>query len=93
MTLDRVHPRAEADGHLDQSKQQTEFGPWLTSRECLLYIPCASLNAFYQWKKRHGIVARGNGSVAKRDLDRILRRRSARGRHPNSLRNLRSRVV
>jgi hypothetical protein len=63
-------------------------GPWFTSRQAMRYIPCASLHAWYNWRRRHGIVARSNGSVAKADLDRELRKRSRRGRHPNSLANL-----
>lgn len=68
-------------------------GPWFNSRQAMAYIPCASLDAFYHWRKRYGLIARGNGSVAKADIDRILRRRSHRGRHPNSLANLRKRAL
>jgi hypothetical protein len=49
-------------------------GPWFNSRTAMAYVPCKSLNAWYQWRKRHGIVARSNGSVAKADLDKALKR-------------------
>lgn len=70
----------------------TFAGPWFSSREAMAYIPCKSLNAFYQWCRAHGIVRRANGSIAKRDIDRELDPRNRRrGRHPNSIANLRAR--
>jgi len=50
-------------------------GPWFDSRTAQLYVCSKSLKAWYIWRKRHGIIARANGSVAKADLDRELRRR------------------
>jgi hypothetical protein len=66
-------------------------GPWFGAAEAAAYIPCRSLNAFYVWCHRHGIVRRANGSVAKADLDRVLspRRRTVRRMAPASLANLR----
>lgn len=69
-------------------------GPWFTAKTAAAYIPCKTVRAWYDWRKRHGIVARANGTVAKADLDRELRRTSGRalnGRHPHSLANLQKR--
>lgn len=67
-------------------------GPWFSSREAAAYIPCKSLNAFYQWCHRWGVKRRANGSVHKADLDRVLNRRRARRQMaPASLANLRKR--
>jgi hypothetical protein len=67
-------------------------GPWFSSREAQLYVCCKTLNAWYAWRHRHGVIARANGSVAKADLDRILSRRKPRRiMHPASLANLRKR--
>jgi hypothetical protein len=68
-------------------------GPWFDSKTAAAYVPCKTVKAWYEWRKRHGIVARANGSVAKADLDRVLRlgkRKHTGGaaRHPNSLANL-----
>lgn len=88
--LKPVQPIAvRGDDLRERADQDDELrGPWFTSRQAMRYIPCASLNAWYHWRKNHGIVARSNGSVAKADLDRELRKRSRRGRHPHSLANL-----
>jgi len=71
-------------------------GPWFNARTAAAYIPCLtkdgtgiSMKAWLVWKRRHGIIPRKNGSVAKRDLDRILARRKPRRQmHPASLANL-----
>lgn len=64
-------------------------GPWFSSREAQRYVPCKTLSAWYRWRRRHGIIARANGSVAKADLDRVLRaRKPKRVMHPASLANL-----
>lgn len=70
-------------------------GPWFDAKTAAAYVPCTdrhgqvSLNAWYSWRRRHGILARNNGSVLKRDLDRELKRRKPRRRmHPASLANL-----
>lgn len=77
------------------SKREPEFtfhGPWFTNAEGAAYVPCKSVKAFYEWKRRHHIVSRSNGSVAKRDLDRVLNRpRKTRVMSPASLANLRQR--
>jgi len=67
-------------------------GPWFTSREAAAYIPCKSLIAYYAWRRRHGIVPRANGSVAKADLDRALdaRRKPRRKMAAASLANLKN---
>lgn len=67
-------------------------GPWFTCKQAAAYIPCKTVKAFYEWRKRHGLIARANGTVAKADIDRILRRRKPRRlMHPRSLANLQRR--
>lgn len=86
------------------AEQPFDFrGPWFDTLTAAAYIPCLdrrtrrpSRRAFYEWRRRHGIIARRNGSVAKADLDRVLNRHrragaGGRGHHVNSLRNLRKR--
>ncbi len=68
-------------------------GPWFDAKTAALYVPCKTVKAWYQWRDRHGIVKRANGSVAKADLDRALKltrtpRRGGSVRHPHSLANL-----
>jgi hypothetical protein len=66
-------------------------GPWFTSREAQAYVCCKTLGSWYVWRKRHGIVRRSNGTVAKADLDRALRyRKKPRVMAPASLANLRN---
>ncbi len=73
-------------------REQLEFtfkGPWFSSREAQLYVTCKSLKSWYEWRRKHGIVPRNNGSVAKADLDRALRLRTPRRvMHAASLANL-----
>jgi len=65
-------------------------GPWFNAKTAAAYVPCKTVKAWYAWRRRHGIIARANGSVAKADLDRVLRRRKPRRlMHPASLANLR----
>ncbi len=65
-------------------------GPWFDATTAAAYVPCKTVKAWYAWRRRHGIIARNNGSVAKADLDRVLRRRKPRRvMHPASLANLR----
>jgi hypothetical protein len=67
-------------------------GPWFDAKTAAAYVPCKTLKAWYAWRRRHGIIARNNGSVLKRDLDRELRRRKPRRvMHPASLANLQKR--
>jgi hypothetical protein len=71
-------------------------GPWFDSKTASEYVCCKNVRAFYSWAKRHHIIRRSNGSVAKADLDRALkarRRITRRGRHPNSLANLKPRMA
>lgn len=66
---------------LDGSRRSPEFtfrGPWFSAAEAAAYVPCKTVKAWYEWRRRHGIVPRANGSVAKADLDRVLRRRKVR---------------
>jgi hypothetical protein len=68
-------------------------GPWFSAKEAQLYIPCKSINAWYAWRSRHGVIPRANGSVAKADLDRILtKRKPKRVMAQASLDNLRKRA-
>ncbi len=75
----------------DQSDHEFDFrGIWLTSRQAQRFVGCRSLKSWYEWRRRHGILPRNNGTVWKSDLDRELRRRKPRRvMHPNSLANLR----
>jgi hypothetical protein len=82
-------PQAFA-GDLHGSDRGAQF--WLTSREAAAYVGSASVKAFYDWRRRHGVVALGNGRVSRRDLDKALA--VPRKRHqmsPVSLANLRRR--
>jgi hypothetical protein len=63
--------------------------PWLSNKEAAEYVRCASVKAFYEWRKRHGIVTVGRRLVAKADLDRALAvRRPRKPMAAASLRNL-----
>ena len=77
---------AHAAGQRDE-----HFGIWLRSDEAQRYVGCRSIKGWYEWRRRHGIVARGNGTVSRLDLDQALRRpRKSSVMHPASLSNLRS---
>jgi hypothetical protein len=68
------------------------FGVWLSMRDLMRFLPARSVDAARQWVRRHGVVRRGNGSVARRDVERALARQARKPRrvmHPNSLKNLR----
>lgn len=70
-------------------------GPWFDAKTAAAYT-CKTMKGWYVWRIRHGIVARANGSVAKADIDRELKklRRPYGGggaRNPNSLANLHKR--
>jgi len=72
--------------------EQPEFtfrGPWFTAKEARAYTCCKTMGAWYVWRKRHGIVRRSNGTVAKADLDRALKCVTKWKMAPASLRNLR----
>jgi len=65
-------------------------GPWFDAKTAAAYVPCKTVKAWYVWRRRHGIIARANGSVMKKDLDRELNRRKRRRvMHAASLANLR----
>jgi len=84
------HASVQPQSHI--TDRPRTFGAVLTTRDCIEFIPCKSLDAVYHWLKRHGIVRRGNGSVYKQDIQRELdrmKRRAGRGSHPNSRANLR----
>jgi hypothetical protein len=67
-------------------------GPWFNAKTAAAYVPCKTVQAWYAWRRRHGIVPRRNGSVAKADLDRALSVKTPpRRMHPRSLANLRKR--
>lgn len=69
-------------------------GPWFDAKTAAAYVPCKTVKAWYAWRRRHGIIARANGSVSKADLDRVLRRRKPRRTmHPASLANLQKRIA
>jgi hypothetical protein len=81
---DQGRPTDAIDGALEFSR------PFFTARVAAMYVCSKSIRAFYEWARRHGIVRRSNGSVAKVDLDRVLRRkRKPRVMQPTSLANLR----
>ena len=95
-----MSPRVDGAHHIEVSTEKANSvsdrfaGPWFDAPTAAAYVPCKNVRAWYAWKRRHGIVARGNGSVAKADLDRELRRPSGRalnGRHPHSRANLQTR--
>lgn len=69
-------------------------GPWLDNRTAAAYVPCRSLKAFWQWKRRHKIIT-VNGAVAKADIDRarLKKKKTRAGHHPNSRANLLKRHV
>lgn len=95
--LNAVDARRERGDDLDQlANDAPEFtfrGPWFSTREAAAYVPCKSLNAFRMWRNRHGIIPRNNGSVAKADLDRVLKQRKPRRvMAAASLANLRRKV-
>jgi hypothetical protein len=65
---------------------------WLTAREAAEHVRCKSVKAFYEWRRRHFIVPRSNGTYARADLDRALKAKRKKHRvSPASLANLRKR--
>lgn len=62
----------------------------LTTREAMDLIGAPSMTATYSWLHRHGILRDGYGRIDRFDIERARKRRSRRGRHPNSLANLNS---
>lgn len=83
---DEARPTNSVDRPFDFST------PFFDSRTACAYVCCRSVKAFYMWCKRHGITRRSNGSIAKVELDRELRRkRKTRVMSAVSLANLRTR--
>lgn len=81
----------------DPAEPLPEFdfrGPWFGGREACAYVGNKTMGGWYAWKKRHHVVARSNGTVAKADLDRALapKNRKPRRMVPAQLANLRHRV-
>jgi hypothetical protein len=82
---------------MDLTDPEDRFkGPWFDAKTAQAYVTNKTMAGWYAWRKRHGIVARANGTVLKADLDRALaprlarlRKRGGSVRHPNSLANLR----
>jgi hypothetical protein len=83
----------EAPRPLDRPHGSDEvFGVWLTTRDLMRFLPSKSIGAARQWVHAHGILRRGNGTVARRDVERELHRMARKPRrvmHPRSLENLR----
>lgn len=70
--------------------ESPQFGLFLSTRDAMAFLGAPSMTAAYSWLHRHGILRRGNGTVSRLDIARELKRRSRRGRSPNSLANLRN---
>jgi hypothetical protein len=81
--LEHLHAAGQRDEH---------FGIWLRSDQAQRYVGCRSIKGWYEWRKRHGIVARSNGTVSRLDLDQALRRPRKSTVRAASLANLRRRV-
>lgn len=87
-----------AQGRADEREvadQPREFGPWLTTRDLMDFIPCPSMRAVYEWLRRKGLTSlrRSNGTIAKADVLRVLnRKRQPRRMAAASLANLRKRA-
>jgi len=65
---------------------------WLDSKAAAAYVGNKSVKGFYDWCRRHFIVRRNNGTVARADLDRALKaKRPKRVMAAASLANLRKR--
>lgn len=88
MSLKRVQPFADRDTDGDQAADDLR-GPWLNSRAAQRWVGCKTLKGWYAWRRRHHIVPRANGTVAKRDLDRELAKKRTHRMAAASLRNLR----
>lgn len=89
-----VPPAVEDQGRpADAANRAPDFSlPFFSSRTAAAYVCSKSLRGFYEWCRRHGIIRRANGSIAKVELDRVLRRKRAkRVMAATSLANLRKR--
>lgn len=63
---------------------------WMTTRDVMERLNAPSTSAARCWLHRKGIVRNGYGRVSRFDVERALKIRSRRGRHPNSLANMNS---
>lgn len=71
----------------------TFAGPFFATREAAAYL-CKSIKGYYDWRRRHFIAVRADGTVAKADLDRAKkarRQKTRRGTNPASQANLQRR--
>jgi hypothetical protein len=76
-----VTPGSEQQaGAFDGPHGAEQFPWWMTSKEATAYTLRKNVHAWYQWRKRHGIIPRNDGRVCKRDIDRAM----ARPRKPGS---------
>ncbi len=78
-----------------KSPDWTFQGPLFDAQTARAYVRCSTMNAWYQWRKRHHILVLQRGLIPKADLDRALRaKRTPPGpkpgpqQHPKSLANL-----
>lgn len=55
--------------------------PYLSTHEAAEYCG-RTLTAFYKFERRNGIVRMGDGTIARRDLDRIKRKKWTAKRGP-----------
>jgi hypothetical protein len=51
-------------------------GPWFDAKTAAAYVHCPTVRAWYEWRKRHRIVALRRGLVLKADIDKALRAKS-----------------
>ena len=85
-------PQAQSVG-VYAGHRREEFGVWLTSREAMRFTHRRSLKGWYEFKRKHGIVATSAGLVSRRDCERAMLtpRKPGSGRNAASLNNLRLR--
>jgi hypothetical protein len=63
----------------------------MSTRDVMARLGAPSMSAARCWIHRKGIQRDGYGRVSQFDVERALRKRSRRGRHPNSLANINAR--
>jgi hypothetical protein len=61
----------------------------MTTHQVAEHIGAPNDDAARCWLHRKGIVRNGYGRVSRFDVERAMKQRSRRGRHPNTLANLR----
>lgn len=85
-----IEPRDDTRPREAHARDFDFSAPFFDSRTAQAYVGNKSRNAWYVWRKAHGIVAFRNGKVSKRDLERALTEpRAARRMAQASLDNLR----